>query len=61
MRETETLLMAEQNNAIRTNHITARIDKTQQNSKVGRCGDRHITISHIISQCRKLAQNNYKT
>ena len=32
-RETESLLMAAQNSAIRTNHITARIDKTLQNSK----------------------------
>ena len=32
-RETESLLKAVENNAIRTNHIKARIDKTQQNSK----------------------------
>ena len=32
-RETESLLKAAQNNAIRINHIKARIDKTQQNSK----------------------------
>ena len=32
-RETESLLIAAQDNAIRTNHIKARIDKTQQNSK----------------------------
>ena len=32
-RETEYLLLATQNNTIRTNHIKARIDKTQQNSK----------------------------
>ena len=31
--ETESLLIIAQNNAIRTNHIKARIDKTQQNSK----------------------------
>ena len=31
-RETESLLTAAQNNAIRTNHIKARIDKTQQYS-----------------------------
>ena len=31
--ETESLLIAAQNNAIRTSHIKARIDKTQQNSK----------------------------
>ena len=32
-RETESFLTAAQNNAIRTNHIKARIDKTRQNSK----------------------------
>ena len=32
-RGTESFLMAVQNSAIRTNHIKARIDKTQQNSK----------------------------
>ena len=32
-RETESLQIAAQNNAVRTNHIKARIDKTQQNSK----------------------------
>ena len=34
-RETESLLIAAHANAIRTNHIKARIDKTQQNSKGG--------------------------
>ena len=33
-RKTESLLIAVQNNAIRTNHIKTRIDKTQQNSKL---------------------------
>ena len=56
-RETESLLTAAQN-AIRTNHINARIDKTQQNS---RCGDRDETINHIISECSKLVQKEYKT
>ena len=32
-RETKSLLIAVQNNAINTNHIKARIDKTQQNSR----------------------------
>ena len=32
-KETESLLSAAQNNAVRTNHIKARIYKTQQNSK----------------------------
>ena len=39
-RETESLQMAAQNSAIRTNHIKARIDMTQQHSKCRLCGDR---------------------
>ena len=50
-RETESLLIAAQDNAIRTNHIKARINKTQQNSKCRLCGDRDETINHIISEC----------
>ena len=38
-REIESLLLAAQDNAIRTNHIKARIDKTKQNSKCRLCGD----------------------
>ena len=59
-RETESLLIAAQDNAIRTNHIKARIDKTQQNSKCRLCGDRDETINHIISECSILAQKEYK-
>ena len=61
MRETESLLIAAQDSAIRTNNIKARIDKTQQNSKCRLCGDRDETINHIISECSKLAQREYKT
>ena len=60
-RETEYLLIAAQNNAIRTNYIKARIDKTRQNSKCRLCGDRDKTINHIISECSKLAPKEYKT
>ena len=50
-RETESLQIVAQDNAIRTNHIKVRIDKTQQNSKCRQCGDRDKTIN----QCSKLA------
>ena len=60
-RETESLLIAAQINAVWTNHIKARIDKTQQNSKCRLCGDRDETINHIISECSKLALKEYKT
>ena len=44
----------------RTNHSKARIDKTQQSSKCRLCSDRNETINHIISECSKLAQKEYK-
>ena len=53
--------MAAQNNTIRTNQVEAKIDKTQQNKICRLCGDRDETIHHIISECRKLAQKEYKT
>ena len=59
-RETESLRLAAQDNAIRTNHIKAGIDKAQQNSKCRLCGDRDVTINHIISESSKLSQKEYK-
>ena len=59
-RETESLITAAQDNSIRTNHIKARIDKTQENSKCRLCGQRDETINHIVSECSKLAQKEYK-
>ena len=58
-REIESLLMAAQNSAIRTNHIKARIDKMQQNNKYRLCGDRDETVNHI-SGSSKLAQKDFK-
>ena len=60
-RETESLQITAQNNAIRTNHIKAKRDKTQQNRKCRLCSDRAETINNIISKCCKLAQKEYKT
>ena len=59
-RDTESLHMAAQNNAIRTNHIKERIDKTQQNSKCRLLSDRDETINHIISECSILALKGYE-
>ena len=60
-KETESLLIVAQNNAMSVKHVKARIDKTQQNSRSRLCGDRDETINHIISECNKLAQKQYKT
>ena len=59
-RQIESFLNATQNNALRTNHIKARIDKTQQNSKFRQCSDRDETTKHIIREWGKLAQKEYK-
>ena len=59
-RETESLLIAAQDSTQRTNHIKVRIDKTQQNSNCRLCGERDETINHMISECSKLAQWEYK-
>ena len=59
-RETESLLIAAQNNAIRTNLIKARIDKTRQNSKCRLCGDSDETINHIINIDSKSALKSIK-
>ena len=49
-KETESLQIAAQNNATRINHIKARIDKTQQNSKCWLCGDIDEAINYVISE-----------
>ena len=49
-RETETLLITAQNNAIRINYVKIKIDNTQQNSKCWLSGE---TIHHI-NECSKL-------
>ena len=46
-KETESLLITAQNNAIKTNHIKAIINKTQQSSRCRLCGDGDKT-SHYI-------------
>ena len=56
-RETESLLIAAQNDAIRTNYVKLRIDQTQQNSRCRLFSDRDETLNHIISECGKLAES----
>ena len=52
--KTKSLLRAAQSNAIRNNHVKAKIDKTQHDSKCRLCRDKDETINHIISQYNKL-------
>ena len=59
-RETESLQILAQSNAIKTNYVEAKIYKTRQNSRCRLSGDRDKTINHIIRECSKLAQKEYK-
>ena len=49
-RETESLIMAAQEQAIRTNLIKAKIDKSQQKSKSRICGEADESINHILNE-----------
>ena len=60
-RETQILLIATKNNAIRTNYVKVGIYKTKQNSKCWLCDDRDEMINHIISECSKLVQKDFKS
>ena len=59
-REIESLIVAAQNQSIRTNLVKSKIDKSQGNSlcRVYRKVDE--SIHHIVSGCSKLAQKEFK-
>ena len=59
-RETESLLVAAQNESIRTNLIKAKIDKSQGDSLCRVCSKVDESIDHIVSGCSKLTQKKYK-
>ena len=59
-RETESLIIAAQDQTIRTNYVKATIDKSQDEPKCRMCKQNNETISHIVSGCPKLAQKEYK-
>ena len=55
-RETESLITAAQEQAIRTNVIKAKIDKTQEESKCRMCRRVDETVNHVLSECSKMTQ-----
>ena len=57
-RETESLLIATQNNSIRTNYIIGKIDDTQQRRLRE---DKNEMVNHKIYGCSKLVQKEYTT
>ena len=60
-RESDSLLIATQNNAIKLNYVKAKIDiTTQQNRKCWLCDHKDRTINHI-GECSRLTQTEYET
>ena len=54
-RETESLIVAAQNQSIRTNLVKAKIEKSQRDSLCRVCREADERIDHIVSGCSKLA------
>ena len=59
-KETEGMLMAAQDQALRTNAIKSRVDKADVSPMCRLCGEREETISHVVTECKMLAQKQYK-
>lgn len=57
---TEALICAAQEQAIRTNYIKYNIDKTADSPRCRLCKERGETVSHIVSECKRLAETDYK-
>ncbi len=60
-KETEGLLIAAQDQALRTNYVKNKIDKVPGSSPLCRlCRSHNETTDHILNGCPKLAQTDYK-
>ena len=58
--QTEATICAAQEQALRTNYTKNKIDKTSDNPLCRMCGEKMETVQHIICECKKLAQREYK-
>ena len=56
-KETEGLILAAQEQALRTNSIKHSIDKTSETPLCRLYGESTETVRHIVSRCKKLACN----
>ena len=59
-KETEGLIFAAQDQALRTNAVKVRIENQNISSKCRMCGSHDETVQHILCSCPKLAQTEYK-
>ena len=59
-KETEGLILAAQEQALRLNWVKRMIDKEECSPRCRMCDRENETVSHIVSECTQLAQNEYK-
>ena len=57
---TEALICSTQEQALRANYTKFYFDKGSESPMCRMCGEKAETISHLISECSKLAQREYK-
>ena len=57
---TEALICSAQEQALRTNYTRFHIDHTAESSLCRMCGSKGETVAHVVSECGKLAQTEYK-
>ena len=53
------MILAAQEQALRTNWIRKNIDGQEVSEKCRICGERDKSITHLISECKNLAQKEY--
>ena len=56
----EAMVCAAQEQRIQANYVKHKIHKTAQSPLCRMCGKNSETISHIVSECKKLAHKEYK-
>ena len=59
-KETEGLIFAVQKQALRTKCIRKNTDGQEVSEKCRMCGKRDVSKTHLIADCKKLAQKEYK-
>ena len=58
--EVRAMLFALQEQAVQTNYVKQKIDKTAQSQICRMCDGKSETISLTVRECEKLAQKEYK-
>ena len=59
-KETEGMITAVQDQALRTNAIKAKVEKQNLSPLCRMCGEKDESMQHLVGECSKLAQTEYK-